>query len=324
MSFRECAHDELRKNRNDLIFIKDNLLIPEDIDRGPTEDMININDIIIPPWVRVCEIPTNVEGVSDQRKEFIDVIDECTKLIDATYAMIKPNDSIPVSNNAIFYDDMRIYMDYLQKTYALLERAGSLIPVNFNMYLIRVVAYANVIAGRAEPVITQLITLFENDTVLSTLIRSEDVVTGLYNDMREWKTVYEDAFRDGVYCVDYDTSLSLLASKAAELLSRANTVILKISTGSYNYDDLKEAIMDVQSSLHKVTSANYHLERSKAPLICFTGSSSYESDDYIPSLPYDYVHQRYYIEIEDKTNNVVDETPHILEHSHRMIGDYIF
>ena len=83
--FREMLIDQLRKNRNDIIFLKKNLMVPEDIDRGPTEDMININDIIIPPWVAVVEIPTNPNGVSDQYNTYIETLDKCTKMIDALY-----------------------------------------------------------------------------------------------------------------------------------------------------------------------------------------------------------------------------------------------
>ena len=48
MAFRDYSYDILRQNRNDLIFIKDNLLIPEDIDRGPNEDCIKINALFFP------------------------------------------------------------------------------------------------------------------------------------------------------------------------------------------------------------------------------------------------------------------------------------
>ena len=322
MSFRECAHDELRKNRNDLIFIKDNLFIPEDIDRGPTEDMININDIIIPPWVRVCEIPTNVEGVSDQRKEFVDVLDHCVKLIEATYSIIKADGSFRFSTNAIDYSAMKLYNEYLGKTYELLERAGSLIPVNFNMYLIRVAAYAGVLAGSVEPLMTQIASM-ANDPVIKTLISSEDFIYELFTDIDEWKTQFDSIFENGVYCGDFDSELSPLAVNAAEILSRANTAIIKISSGSYTFKDIMDALLKVQGELHRVMTADYHLERSKAPLKSFN-KTSIEEEKYIPKLPYDYVHQRYYIEIEDSADEVVDETPHMFEHDHRMIGDYIF
>ena len=47
----EIITNELRKLRNDMLFLKANLFYPEDIDHGPTEEMISVDGITIPDYV---------------------------------------------------------------------------------------------------------------------------------------------------------------------------------------------------------------------------------------------------------------------------------
>ena len=323
MAFRDYSYDILRQNRNDLIFIKDNLLIPEDIDRGPNEDCIKINDIIIPPWLRVCEIPTNVEGMSDQRKEFLDVLDKCTKFVDATYPYVTGDLTLVFSDNAIDLNAIRVTLDYLQITFRLLFRAFKLIPVNYNMYLTRILAYVNVLKGSVEPLMTHIINLTKIDSSIQTLITSEKAVAELFTAITEYLHKLETHFENGMLCADFDTELLPDVNEAMELLSRLYTLFSKFTaSGSYKFSTFQNVILDTQNSLLAVTTTDYHLERSKAPLKTFNKTAS-NSGGYIPKLPYDYVHQRYYVEMPDNSEEIVDYTPHLYEHDHFMIGDIL-
>ena len=323
MAFRDYSYDILRQNRNDLIFIKDNLLIPEDIDRGPNEDCIKINDIIIPPWLRVCEIPTNVEGMSDQRKAFLDVIDRCNQLIDAIYPHVKDESIISFSDSAIDLDAIHVNLAYLQKSFDLLNEAFSLIPVNYNMYLIRVLAYVNVLKGKVEPLMNHIMNLKDIDNNVNTLMMAETAVEQVFADVDSFLYDLKTHFENGMLCADFETELRPDASRAMELLSNMYTLFSKVNaSGSYKYSEFQKAILSAQDDLLAVTTTDYHLERSKAPLKGFNTTTS-NTGGYIPKLPYDYVHQRYYVEVPDNTEDVVDYTPHMFEHDHHNIGDII-
>ena len=323
MAFRDYSYDILRQNRNDLLIIKNNLLIPEDIDRGPNEDCIKIQDIIIPPWLRVCEIPTNVEGMSDQRKAFLDVIDQCTTLIDAIYPHVRDENVVKFTDSAIDLNAIHVNLTFLQKSFDLLFDAFNLIPVNYNMYLIRVLAYANVLKGKVEPLMTHLVRLRDNDPTISTMVAAETDVAKIFSDVSEYLRDLETHFENGMLCADYDTELYPDATRAMEILSNLYAFFSKFdATGTYTYLQYQQSILGAQNTLLAVVTTDYHLERSKAPFKTFNTTSANEGG-YIPKLPYDYVHQRYYVEVVDPSSEVVDYVPHMYEHDGYNIGDII-
>lgn len=324
MSFRHAAHQQLLANRNDLIFIKDNLLIPEDLDRGPTEDMIKVDDIIIPPWLRVCEIPTNVSGVSDQRKEFLDVIDECTKLIDATYPLVKAEGPFSFSDSAIDLNATNLYLDYLKKTYEVLARAYALIPVNYNMYLTRLAAHVNLLAGKIEPLMEDIYMLQSSDDAMKIVASSDEYASDTFVDSIGWGAKCAHVMINGLLCGDFETEILPLIKESADFISKVITILGKFSGGTYNYDDFLKHALDVRSDILRVTTTDYHLERSKAPLISFN-KTSIDDGGYIPSMHYDYVHCRYYVsDDDDDIEYLEDHSSHIFEHDHEhMIGDIV-
>jgi hypothetical protein len=261
--------------------------------------------------------------MSDQRKAFLDVIDECTQLIDAIYPHVKDNGIIKFSDSAIDLDAIHVNLDFLQKSFNLLDEAFRLIPVNYNMYLIRILAYANVLKGKVEPLMRHIMNLKNIDSNINTIMMAEPSVEQIFADVNEFLSDMETHFENGMLCADFETELRPDASKAMELLSRMYTFFSKvIASGSYKYSDFQKAILDAQDTILAVTTTDYHLERSKAPLKSFNTTSS-NTGGYIPKLPYDYVHQRYYVEIPDDSSEVVDYTPHMFEHDHHNIGDII-
>ena len=325
--FREMLIDQLRKNRNDIIFLKKNLMVPEDIDRGPTEDMININDIIIPPWVAVVEIPTNPNGVSDQYNTYIETLDKCTKMIDALSAFDYTNDKLTYTVSDLYGTDLDKKLEYLQLSNKLITEVESLIPANFNMYLTQYMSYKNQLYYENYELLRKL-----RDYVNAYSAYIEGTIV---EDTDEWLESFDTMFEDGMYCADFDENVQICMNQSLSLLTKYQAIIAHLYA---NYDSATpgkhgfiKALDQTISHTLSVMSTDYHLERSKCKLTPLTTTQKPKViESILPKLPYDYVHERYDIEELNKllqeeasAEDVVETSPHILEHSKKCIGDIV-
>lgn len=308
--------EQLRKNRNDLIFLKSNICIPEDVSKGPNEDIVNLDDIIIPSWMRVFEIPDTPNGISNQRNEYLQLIDKSTTAIDAALGIINADEYTKFSTCALDINALNQLMDYNKSTMNLISDFCRLIPDNHNTYLTRNVAFINQIYGKCHPVIYDI-----NEYIISYY----SYMTDNLGDASEWLEMFDSAFENGIYLADYDTEITPLVQMALKMFSQWIILLSNNSTsswGPYKNSELIKSLLEAQTSLADVMSKDFHLERSKVELKPFSKNIT-EIRDFIPKLPYDYVHQRYYIDENTEEETVNEITPHIYEHLTHRIGDII-
>ena len=262
--------NELRKIRNDLLMVKNNLFYPKDIDHGPTEEMITIDEITIPASSRIVKIP-DTPGNSPEYDKYLShmlKVDNFLDLYDMRVnAIIENHDGFDMLLNASLAESIvlgeRILCD-----------ACKMIPNNFNRELARLYAFTsrlyqnyNVIYKVNYALSTKDITadLIENFECECT--SSDSSYVSRITNASTWMRWADKIFEDGRFAVDVDEVRSCL-NESVRILNYFMQILIRVNRlEEFNvYADLTSTAV---SESVKTLNADYHLERSKCRFIPF-------------------------------------------------------
>ena len=291
MLSHEILMNELRKLRNDLLFLKANVFYPKDIDHGPTEEMISVDGITIPDYVKVLKVPDAALTVSPEYQRYSVAMSDIDLFLDSIESMdLRMKQFIVDFNKYIEPNTSKA----LVRGQILFGRIIELIPKNFNYHLRKFFAYMKQLQVNYTIIsrVNEYLSAFD-------FIESGDLCPCLTNSkitsVDEWIADMDVLLEDGMFTVTSEESINSLRDSMA-ILMKEQTFLYQLgrSVTAYgkNHTDFLNEVSNAINTSTKIDTTDWHLERSKVPLIEFDKKLP-TVDSYTPELPHKYVHGEY-------------------------------
>ena len=290
MLSHEIITNELRKLRNDMLFLKANLFYPEDIDHGPTEEMISVDGITIPDYVKVVKVPEKASQTSPEYQRYQLLMSDMDLYLNnleakdlRSYQFIVDFDKYisPENTKSLVWGQM------------IFERAIQMIPKNFNYHLRKFFAYVKqlqinyTIISRINTYLNAF-DFIENNVCTCLLNKAISTVD-------QWVEYIDTLLEDGMFTITFDDAILALRDSITILINEQGVLNQLSRSHGSKYNESTGFLSEVCNAITasaKIEAADWHLERSKVPFVPFDKKLP-EIESYTPDLPYKYVHGEY-------------------------------
>jgi hypothetical protein len=329
---RETILEMIRKIRNDLIFLTDNLYIPKNLDVNFIDEIIKIENLIIPPWADVFELHPYSNWESEVYHLSKITIDKAIVMIDALGGLDLRQYDLVYEEEELLGKRVLEAMKYLNKSYSLLRDYEKLMSSNLNYYLTRLYVYK-----------TQI---FANYSIISRirnlLLSMEFIDTTETDAALTWMNDFEVAFKNGMYCIDFDTELSPLFKRSILIMNNFQSILGRVtfdedlSSGAYKFSDIITRLAEVLARSYRISSTDFQLYNSKGTFKPFNENKGATIVTDTSQLPYPFVHHAFaycgyninqyakaYDESTDESDYPIESQSEEVTSSNRKIGDLV-
>lgn len=291
MLSHEIITNELRKLRNDMLFLQANLFYPKDIDHGPTEEMLSASGITIPDYVKIVRVPPKASQTSPEYQRY--------ELLMSDIELYLDNLSSKDLRSFQFILDFNQYITpenakALVWGQMIFERAIEMIPKNFNYYLRRFFAYTKQLQINYT-IISRVNTYLK----AFDFINANDICTCLTDNaistIDQWIDHTDKLLEDGMFTITLDDVVTNVKDSLTILVKEQGILNQLNKASVYHKNDSTNFFTEVCNAVcnsSKLDSTDWHLERSKVPFIPFDKKLP-NNESHTPALPYKYVHGDY-------------------------------
>lgn len=292
MLSHEIITNELRKLRNDMLFLKANLFYPEDIDHGPTEEMISVDGITIPDYVKVIKVPDTATSTSPEYQKYSLVMHDIDLYLENLEAKdLRAYQFITDFDKYISPENARL----LVWGQMILERALALIPKNFNYFLRKFFACVTQLQINYT-IISRVNTYLDGFDYIEPINICKCLTNNSVSTVEQWVKYTDTMLEDGMFTITFDDVIANLKDSVT-ILNKEQAILnqLNKAASASKYTTHTELLVEVCNAISasiKIDSKDWHMERSKVPFVSFDKKLP-NIESYTPELPYKYVHGDY-------------------------------